>query len=153
MTSSPRQLKGNLKMAVAGDPVTDVSDFVSSMVLNTARESITTPGVLSTGQSGTVAGQRNQTLTVTFHSGYAAADMWALMYETITSDDAVADWEATWEDGAVSADNQQFSGTAATGNGAVLLSLDMGAAVGSLRQQTITLPLQGPASVTATPGP
>lgn len=149
---SPRQLKGNLKMAVAGEPVVDISAYVSSMVLNTARESITVPAVLSTGQSSTVAGQTNQTLTITFHSGIEAADMWAQMYEIVTDDDALADWEATWDDGAVGPDNPQYSGTEADGNAAVLLSLDLGAAVGALRQQTITLPLQGPATVTTTPG-
>lgn len=153
MASSPRQLKGNLQLAVAGEPLADVSAFVSSMVLNTARESITVPGVLSTGQSSTVAGQTNQTLTVTFHSGMAAADMWAQMYEIVTDDDALADWSATWDDGAVGPDNPQFSGSVANDNAAVLLSLDLGAAVGSLRQQTITLPLQGPADVATTPGP
>jgi hypothetical protein len=143
----PRQLKGNLKMSVAGVAVADVSAYVSSMVLNTARASISVPAVLSTAQSSTVAGETSQSLTIRFHSGLLASQFWARLYAIITSADATADWEATWEEGVVSADNPKFSGTAATGNAAVLLSLDLGADVGALRQQTITLPLQGPATV------
>ena len=143
----PRQLKGNIKMAVAGSAVADVAAYVSSMVLNTARASITVPAVLSTAQSSVVAGERSQSMTIRFHSDVTAAAFWARLYSIIITDDSVADWEANWETGATTADNPKFSGTKATNNGLVLLSLDLGADVGALRQQTITLPLQGPATV------
>jgi hypothetical protein len=143
----PRQLKGNLKMAISGQAVADVSAYVSSMVLNTARASITVPAVLSTAQSSTLAGETSQSLTIRFHSDITAAAFWARLYSIVTSADATADWEANWEEGATSPDNPKFSGTAATDNAAVLLSLDLGADVGALRQQTVTLPLQGPATV------
>lgn len=144
--AGPRQLKGNLKMAAAGVAVADVSAYVSSMVLNTGRASIGVPGTLLTAQSSTVAGETSQSLTVRFHSGIDVAGFWARLYAIITSPDATADWSANWEEGVTTVDNPRFFGSAATGNAAVLLSLDLGADIGALRQQTITLPLQGPAS-------
>ena len=77
--------------------------------------------------------------------------MWANLYDIIESDSAVADWSATFDPGAVGPDNPRFHGSNATDNGAVLLNLDTGADVGALRQQTVTLPLQGPASKDVTP--
>jgi hypothetical protein len=143
----PRQLKGNFKLAVAGSAVVDVASYVSSMLLSTTRTSITVPAVLSTAQSSTVAGERSQSMTIRFHSDITAAAFWARLYSVIITDDSVADWEANWETGATSPDNPKFSGTKVLNNGLVLLSLDLGADVGALRQQTITLPLQGPATV------
>jgi hypothetical protein len=144
--AGPRQLKGNIKLALAGTGLVDQSGFVTSMVVGTARASITVPAPLSTAQSSTVAGERSQSLTIRFHSGVEATSLWARLYSIITSDDALMDWEGSFEPGAITADNVKFFGNAAAGNAAVLLSLDTGADVGALRQQTITLPLQGPAS-------
>ena len=39
----PRQLTGNLQLSLAGTALEDVSAYVSSMVLNTTRASITVP--------------------------------------------------------------------------------------------------------------
>jgi hypothetical protein len=62
----------------------------------------------------------------------------------ITTPSAELDFEGNFEDGATSADNPKFSGTA------ILLSLESGGTVGQLRQQTITLPIKAGTLVSAT---
>ena len=142
-----RQLIGSFKIALAGQVLADVSGSVSSMVLNTTHANVAVPAVLLTAQSSTEAGEKSQSLTIRLHSGIEAAGLWARLFAIIQSVDSLADWEAVFDPGAVSPDNPRYSGTAVAGNALVLLNLDLGADVGALRQQTITMPLQGPATV------
>lgn len=131
----PRQLTGNLQAAAAGSPLEDVSAFVSSMVINKQRESISVPGTLANARATTAAGAESESLTIRFHSGVAAADFWASLYDIISTDTAEMDFAATFDPGPVDGDNPRFTGTA------TLMSLDTGADVGALRQQTLTLPV------------
>ena len=131
------QLKGNLLADPAPGPAaTDVSDFVSEFRIQTQRAGITRPATLGTGTADTVAGSRTDNLIITFHSSQDAEDFWALLYEVISSASSEVVFSGTMNQGAVSADNREWSGTA------TLLSLDTGAPVGSLRQQTVTLPIK-----------
>jgi hypothetical protein len=139
------QLLGNLAVNLAGaTPLEDVEDFVTEFRITTQRESVSTPATLGTGQADTSAGAESNTLTISFFSDVSAANFWALLYDIITSDTAEMDFEGNFEDGATSANNPKFAGTA------VLLSLDSGGTVGQLRQQTITLPIKAGTLVKST---
>lgn len=142
------QLKGNLKASVGGEPLADMSAFVSMLKIVTQRESITKPGTLATGRKSTAAGMISEQLQITFHSSIKAAEFWALAYEVINTDTAEMDFAGTLTDDIISADNPQWSGTA------VLLSLDSGTDVGALREQTITLEVTaaGTTVLTSPPG-
>lgn len=130
------QLKGGLALNLSGEtPLIDVKNWVSQFLLNTARASVSTPATLGL-DADTSAGERSDTLTIQFHSGVKAAEMWALLYEAITAPEATIDFKGTFDPGAVGVDNPQFAGTA------TLLSLDSGGTVGQLRQQTLTLPIK-----------
>lgn len=137
MANSFIQLRGNLKMGIAASPVAveDVSNYVSTMKIMTVREEVTIPATLGTGRKTSSAGTREDKLEITFHSSMKAAELWAILYEVIASDDSQLDFEGTFEAAVASADNPEYSGRA------TLLSLDTGADVGALRQQTITLPI------------
>ena len=129
------QLKFNLKVAPAGEALADVSSSVSLYKLVTSRESVTIPPNGATARRSSAAGTEATDLQITFRSNMTAAGLWAVLFEVIKTDDAEIDFEGTQDAGVVSADNPLFSGTA------VLLQLDTGADVGSLRGQTITLPV------------
>ena len=127
------QLKFNLKAAVGGGVLDDINMYVSMFKITTQRESITIPATGATGRKSTAAGVKTEQVQMTFHSPVKAADFWALCYEVISTDSAEMDFSGTVDEGVVSPDNPSWAGTA------VLLSLDTGTDVGSLRQQTITL--------------
>lgn len=128
------QLKGALTLTVGEGTPVDVKNWVSTFTIRTSRESVTIPATLGLEMS-TAAGARSDSLEITFHSGVEAAGLWALLYEAISTPTAEVEFSGTMDEGAVSADNLEWSGTA------VLLSLDAGGTVGQLRQQTVTLPI------------
>ena len=129
------QLKFNLKIAPAGEVVADVSSQCSMYKLVTSRESVTIPPNGATARRSAAAGTEGTDLQITFRSNMTAAGLWAVLFEVIKTDDAEIDFEGTMDPGVVSADNPLYSGTA------VLLQLDTGTDVGSLRGQTITCPV------------
>lgn len=137
------QLKGEFQLAPAGEALVDYSNFISSMVIERNRNSVTEPATLGTGREVQLAGTLSETLSITFHSEMAATSLWAVLYDVIDIDDALVDWSGQFEPGAVSADNPKFSGTA------TLLNLNTGADVGTLRQTTVTFPITG-AGITKT---
>lgn len=140
----PVQLKFNLKIAPAGiEPLVDVSAQCSEFKIVTSRDGVTIPPNGATGRGSTAAGAINEQLVITCHSAMDAASLFATLREVIYTDTAELDFEGTHEDGAVSEDNPQYSGTA------VLLNLEAGGAVNALRGQTITLPITE-AGITAT---
>lgn len=128
------QLKGNLTMAPTGDPPVDVKDWVSAFIIHTTRELVTVPATLGL-DAYQEAGATNDSIEIKFHSGVEAAGMWAMLYEAIRTPSAKVDFVGTFDEGVISADNLEWSGTA------VLPSLDTGGTVGNLREQTITLPI------------
>lgn len=129
------QLKGNLTLTPLGvTPALDVSDYVSTLIIHTSRELITVPATLGL-DSYQEAGATNDSLEIKFHSGVEAAGMWAMLYEAIRTPSSQVEFVGTFDEGATGPDNLEWSGTA------VLPSLDTGAGVGSLREQTITLPI------------
>lgn len=129
------QLKGNLMLCEEGGTLTDYSDAVSSMVISRSRNSVTEPATLSSGRESEKAGTLTETLTINFFSDMAAASVWAVLYDVLDTDSSEIDFQGTFDDGALSADNPSFTGVA------TLMSLDTGADVGTLRQQSITLPI------------
>lgn len=135
MANQDIQLKGNLKLSAHGDPLVDVRAWVSRFGLVRQRATVTKPPTLLTGAESYGAGGISRQLVITFHSSQKAAEVWAILCEAIESDDALVDFEGTMTDDAVSSDNPKYSGVA------FIPQLDSGPDVGSLRQQTITLPI------------
>ncbi len=129
------QLKGAAKLAPTGDTLVDYSNQISSLSIVKSRNSVTEPATLGTGRESEKAGTKSEQLVITFFSDMAAASMWAELYDIIDSDDAILDFESTLNPGPVGVDNPSFAGSA------TLMNLETGADVGTLRQQTITLPI------------
>jgi hypothetical protein len=134
------QLKGSASFCpstngASAGPLVDFKNYISSLVINRERSSVTVPATLGTGRETTKAGTLSESVTITFHSDFAAAGFWAEMYDAITTDGAELYFESVLNEGAVSADNPKFKGTI------VVLTLETGADVGSLRQQSQTYPV------------
>lgn len=134
------QLKGSAEFCpsvggASSGPLVDYKNYISSLVVNKERSSVTIPATLGTGRETTKAGTLMESVTITFHSDLAAASFWGEMYDAISTDDAELYFEAVLNEGAVSADNPKFKGTI------VVLTLETGADVGSLRQQSQTYPV------------
>ena len=129
------QLKGDCSLAPTGDTLVSYKNNISSMVISRTRNAVTKPATLGTGREVTAAGTISETLTINFFSSTAAASLWAVLYDVIDLDEPVIDFEGVLNEGAVGVDNPSFSGSA------TLLGLDTGADVGTLRSQSITLPI------------
>jgi hypothetical protein len=129
------QLKGSLKLAPTGDTLVDYSNNISSLVISRNRNSVTQPATLGTGREETKAGTLSESLTINFFSSTAAASVWAVLYDIMDDDASEVDFEGLLNNAAEGTDNPKFAGTA------VLLDLETGADVGTLRQQSITLPI------------
>lgn len=136
--SSIIQLKFNLQLAPSGtDPLVDVSEWCSLFKLITSRVGVTVPPSGLTARGWTAAGPIEEQLQITFRSGTDAASLTQTLWEVIHSDEAHIDFTGTMNDGAVDAENPEYSGTA------VLLNHELGNDVGALRGQTVTLPIVG----------
>lgn len=132
------QLKGNLSLGPEdqGTPsVTDYSNYITSMVISRERNSIARPATLGTGRETEVAGPIKESLTINFFSDLSATSVWAELYDAMDTDSGLLYFEGNLEDGATSTSNPQFSGWVS------ILSLDTGADVGSLREQSQTFPV------------
>lgn len=124
------QLTGLLKI----DSV-DVSAFVSSMVIKRTRSAVTVPASLGNIREVDKAGSLKEVLEVNFFSSMAATSLWAELYDAVDTDAAELSFEGRLDSAAVSANNPKFTGTI------VVLGVDTGSAVGSLREQTQTFPI------------
>jgi hypothetical protein len=124
------QLKGNL--SIGG---TDVSAFVSSMIIKRERVSVTVPPTLGNIREVQKAGALKEALEITFFSSTAAASLWADLYDALDTDSAELAFVGNLSDAATGPDNPEFSGTI------VVLGVDSGAAVGALREQSQTYPI------------
>lgn len=129
------QLIGTFKCAPTGDTLVDYSSVVSRASYTESRNMVTVPAVLSTAEETESPTSMKRTLNLTFHSTTASTSLLAVLREVINNDDAALDFELIENDDAVSASNPRYTGTA------VLPQLEGMPDVGSLRQQTIALPI------------
>ena len=132
------QLKGNLSLGPEDQETPDVTDYsryISSLSVMRERTSITVPPNLETARESEVAGPMKETVGMQFHSGVAAASLGAELWDAMDTDSSILYFEGTLEPGAVSADNPKFSGYIS------VLTLETGADVGTLRQQSQTYPV------------
>lgn len=134
MAQPVQQLKGNIKFGVV-TASTDFSAFITSLTIHRTRESITVPATFGTGRATQVAGALAESLEINFFSSTDAASFWAMLYDAVDTDTSQIKWEATLNTGITSADNPKFSGTI------IILAIDSGGTVGTLRQQTQTYPI------------
>lgn len=115
---------------------TDVSAYVSSMTIRRERVSVTVPATLGNLRETQKAGALRESLEIRFHSDFAAASLWADLYDAIDTDSAELAFSGLrFDDAAVSSDNPEFSGTF------VVLGVDSIGEVSALRQQTQTYPI------------
>lgn len=124
------QLTGNLSLGG-----TDYSSSISSMTIKRTRNSVTVPPTLGNIREVDKAGALKEALEITFFSSMAAASVWAELYDAIDTDSAELTFTGNLDSGATGADNPEFSGTI------VVMGIDTGADVGSLREQTQTYPI------------
>lgn len=135
------QLTGNLSIGAI-----DFSDNISTMMLKRTRNSISIPATLGSNRETERAGSLKESLEINFFSSMAAASLWAELYDAIDTDLAELPFSGNLGPGATSADNPLFAGTI------IILGIDTGAAVGTLRQQTQTYPITA-AGITKTIAP
>lgn len=112
---------------------TAYEDKISSMILRTVRDQVAVPPTGGNMQRSAAPGATYQELIVTFRSSHAAASIWAELWDAIVADDGEVAFSGMKNDGAASADNPVFSGTAR------LFQLDSFGTAGQLREQTVTL--------------
>ena len=124
------QLTGSLTIGA-----TDFSDSISSIVIKRTRNSVTVPATLGNIREVDKAGSLKEAVEINFFSDLAAASVWADLYDAIDTDSAELTFSGNLDVGATGADNPEFSGTF------VVLGLDTGADVGSLREQSQTYPV------------
>lgn len=124
------QLTGSLSLGG-----TDFSDSISSMVIKRTRASVTRPPTLGNIRETQAAGALQEALEINFFSDLAAASVWAELYDALDTDTAELAFSGEPDGGTAGADNPHFSGTI------VILGVDTGADVGSLREQSQTYPI------------
>lgn len=114
---------------------TDVSDHVSSMIIRRTRTAVTVPATLGNIRETEKAGVLKEALEINFFSSVSATSFWADLYDALDTDTAELSFVGTLNEGAVGPDNPEFSGTF------VVLGVDTGADVGTLREQSQTYPI------------
>jgi hypothetical protein len=124
------QLKGALTIGGI-----NVGDQCSSFVIKTERNSVTVPGTLTNIREVQKAGAKKLSLVINFWSTMAAADFWAELWDAIDSNSGELAFTGKMNDAALSADNPEYSGNI------VVLALDTGGEVGTLRAQSQTYPI------------
>jgi len=112
-----------------------VGDQCSSFVIKTERNSVTVPPNLANIREVQKAGAKKLALEINFWSTMAAADFWAELYDALDTDDAELSFVGKMNAGDIGADNPEYSGNI------VVLSVDTGGEVGSLREQSTTFPI------------
>lgn len=113
----------------------DVSDQVSSFVIKRTRNAVTVPATFGLNTESEAAGALKESIEIRFFSSLSAASFWADLYDAIDTTTAELTFSGTLDDGAVGADNPSFTGTM------VVLGIDTGADVASLREQSQTYPI------------
>lgn len=114
----------------------DVSDYVSKFVIKRERSAVTIPATFGNILESDAAGVLKESLEIEFFSPMTAGQMWAKLYTAINTDTATVTFSGCRLNSAVvGADNPQFSGSI------VIMSLDTGADVGTLRMQSQTYPI------------
>jgi hypothetical protein len=124
------QLKGALTIGGI-----NVADQCSSFVIKTERNAVTVPASLSNIREVQKAGSKKLALEINFWSTMAAADFWAELWDAVDTDSAELTFAGKLNDAALSADNPEYGGTI------VVLALETGGEVGSLREQSQTYPI------------
>lgn len=132
MADQPVQLTGLLKLGADAGTATDVSAFVSKMIVHVSRSEVAIPATLANNTEGVAAGSFQYSLEIQFYSGLAATSLWAKLYTAALTDSAELYFEGQLNSGAVGVDNPKWSGKI------VVLTVDTGADVGTLRQQSQT---------------
>lgn len=128
------QLGGNFMLGPTGALVNQ-SNFITGMKIRTNRESITKPATLGKPVRSSAAGAPEYQLEISFFSGVEPASMWAQLWDAVESATGELDFTANLEVGVTSAANPKWSGRI------VVMQLETGADVGSLRAQTQTYPV------------
>jgi hypothetical protein len=113
----------------------DVAAYVSSFVIKRERTSVSVPATLGNLREVEKAGALREAIEIRFFSSLAATSLWAELYDAIDTDTAELTFSGRLEDGDVGSDNPEFSGTM------VVLGVDTGADVASLREQSQTYPI------------
>ena len=124
------QLKGSLTIGAF-----DAAAYVSSIVYKRTRTSVTVPPTLGNIRESEKAGALKEAVELNFFSSVEAASLWATLYDALDTDAAELTFTGRLEDGVVGVDNPEFSGSF------VILGVDTGVDVGSLRQQSQTYPV------------
>jgi hypothetical protein len=124
------QLKGSLTINSV-----DVAAYVSSFVIKRERTSVSVPATLGNLREVEKAGALREAIEIRFFSSLAATSLWAELYDAIDTDTAELSFSGRLEDAVVGTDNPEFSGTM------VVLGVDTGADVASLREQSQTYPI------------
>lgn len=109
----------------------DVTRF--GIVRNAA--TVTVPAVLSTGEESTEAGALRRELIVAFHSPTDADSVYGVFEAAIEGDMRKVRFRGALNNDAISADNPIYAGIA------IVPQLELGPDVGSLRAQTVTMPI------------
>lgn len=135
MANQPEQLEGNLQLAVAGSPLEDVSEWISEYRINRQRTMVKRPPNLKNATEVSAAGSKMRNLVIGMFSPTTAGSVLGLLREAIESDTAEIEFAGTMNDEPVGPDNPLYSGKA------VVPQLDEGTVVGTLRSQTLTLPI------------
>jgi hypothetical protein len=129
------QLRGNLMMGVAAAD-TDISEWVTKLVITRTRENIAVPATLATGVASVAAGAESDTLNIDFFSDLSADAPFDLFEQALLTPTSELMFEGTLDPGAVGPTNPKYSGTA------IILGLDIGGTVGQLRTQTQGYPVK-----------
>ena len=130
------QLGGTIYLGPTSGSKVDFSDNISQMTVNFQRETVTVPPTFGLPRASESAGPEKATVTIEFFSTQAAAAVWHELYDAIKTDSAELYFEGIYNDAAVGADNERWSGTL------VVTDLDLApVAVGSLRMQSKSYPV------------
>jgi len=139
------QLTGNLKMGVApGPPATDISQWVTKLIIQRTRDTVDIHAVLSTGIASVAAGAEHDFLIIDFFSDLTASAPFSLFETAIMTPTAELLFTGTLDPGVPSPTNPSWTGTA------IILGIDIGGEVGALRGQSQTFPIKGGTLVKAT---
>lgn len=114
---------------------TDYSDDVTSIIIRRRRAVVTSPATFGNAREVGAAGAISEEIQVNFLNHIAASRVWAELWDAIDSDNAELAFTARFTDGAVAADNPEFSGTC------VITGVEVGGAVLQHNQQSWTFPV------------
>lgn len=138
------QLNGTIKIGPVGGTLVDVSDDVSSLIINRKREALTKPPTYGNPNKEMRAGAIEDQVTLVFSFSEApSTDLWAVMWDAATNDNGELEFEAIYQTGTISSTNPGFTGIF------TIVDIDAGTAVNAWKQQSKTYParsITGPLS-------